>query len=125
MKITNPMATGSRQQGIPDIIHTTPDYAAFFKLGKVPLIIAFHSFVLDKETKVYSMLLQLIHHQTDLRFFTRKALSAATVVTAVSHFTAKLVKKELGYGGNVQVSYNGVDTNTFFPKQKNMDEPEN
>ncbi len=107
-----------RRQGIPDIIHTTPDYAAFFKRGKVPLIITFHSFVLDKETKVYSTLLQRIHHQTDLRFFTRKALSAATVVTAVSQFTAKLVKKELGYRGNVQVIYNGVDTNTYFTKQK-------
>ena len=107
-----------RRQGIPDIIHTTPDYAAFFKRGKIPLIITFHSFVLDKETKVYSTLLQRIHHQTDLRFFTRKALSAATVVTAVSHFIAKLVKKELGYHGNIQVIYNGVDINTFFPKQK-------
>jgi len=106
------------RQGIHDIIHTTPDYAAFFKRGKIPLIITFHSFVLDKETKVYSTLLQRIHHQTDLRFFTRKALSAATVVTAVSQFTAKLVKKELGYRGNVQVIYNGVDTSTFFPKQK-------
>jgi len=107
-----------RRQGIPDIIHTTPDYAGFFKRGKTPLVITFHSFVLDKETKVYSTLLQRIHHQTDLRFFTRKGLSAAIVVTAVSHFTAKLVKKELGYRGNVQVIYNGVDTNTFFPKQK-------
>ena len=107
-----------RQQGIPDIIHTTPDYAAFFKRRKIPLVITFHSFVLDKETKVYSTLLQRIHHQTDLRFFTRKALSAATVVTAVSQFTAKLVKKELGYRGNAQIIYNGVDTSTFFPKQK-------
>ena len=107
-----------RRQAIPDIIHTTPDYAGFFKRGKTPLVITFHSFVLDKETKVYSTLLQRIHHQTDLLFFTRKALSAATVVTAVSQFTAKLVKKELGYRGNVQVIYNGVDTSTFCPKQK-------
>jgi len=107
-----------RRQGIPDIIHTTPDYAAFFKRGKIPLVITFHSFVLDKETVVHGTLLQRIHHQTDLRFFTRKALSAATVVTTVSQFTAKLVKKELGYRSNVQVIYNGVDTNTFFPKQK-------
>jgi len=107
-----------RRQGIPDIIHTTPDYAAFFKRGKIPLVITFQNFVLDKEAVVHGTLLQRIHHQTDLRFFTRKALSAATVVTAVSQFTAKLVKKELGYRGNVQVIYNGVDTNTFFPKQK-------
>ena len=107
-----------RRQGIPDIIHTTPDYAAFFKRGKIPLIITFHNFVLDKEAVAHSTLLQRIHYQTDLRFFTRKALSAATVVTAVSQFTAKLVKKELGYRGNVQVIYNGVDTNTFFTKQK-------
>jgi len=107
-----------RWQGIPDIIHTTPDYAAFFKRGKTPLVITFHNFVLDKEAVAHGALLQRIHHQTDLRFFTRKALSAATIVTAVSQFTAKLVKKELGYRGNVQVIYNGVDTNTFFPKQK-------
>ena len=107
-----------RRQGIPDIIHTTPDYAAFFKRRKVPLVITFHNFVLDKEAVSHSTLLQRIHYQTDLRFFTRKALSAATVVTAVSQFTAKLVKKELGYRGNVQVIYNGVDTNTFCPKQK-------
>jgi len=107
-----------RRQGIPDIIHTTPDYAAFFKRGKIPLVITFHNFVLDKEAVVHGTLLQRIHHQADLRFFTRKALSAATVVTAVSQFTAKLVKKELGYRGNVQVIYNGVDTSTFFTKQK-------
>jgi hypothetical protein len=38
-----------RQHGIPDIIHTTPDYAAFFKREKIPLVITFHNFVLDKE----------------------------------------------------------------------------
>jgi glycosyltransferase involved in cell wall biosynthesis len=104
-----------RRQGIPDIIHTTPDYAAFFKRGKIPLVITFHNFVLDKEAVAHSTLLQRIHYQTDLRFFTRKALSAATVVTAVSHFTAKLVKSELGSRGNIQVIYNGVDENKFSP----------
>jgi glycosyltransferase involved in cell wall biosynthesis len=104
-----------RRQGIPDLIHTTPDYAAFFKRGKIPLIITFHNFVLDKEAVVHGTLLQRIHHQTDLRFFIRKALSAATVVTAVSHFTAKLVKKELGCRSNIQVIYNGVDVNKFTP----------
>jgi glycosyltransferase involved in cell wall biosynthesis len=93
----------------------TPDYAAFFKRGKIPLIITFHNFVLDKEAVVHGTLLQRIHHQTDLRFFIRKALSAATVVTAVSHFTAKLVKKELGCRSNIQVIYNGVDVNKFTP----------
>lgn len=104
-----------RRQGIPDLIHTTPDYAAFFKRGKTPLIITFHSFVLDKETKIYSTLLQRIHHQTDLRVFTRKAISAATIVTAVSHFTATLVKKELGYRGDLKIIHNGVDVNQFSP----------
>jgi len=104
-----------RWQGIPDIIHTTPDYAAFFKRGKTPLVITFHNFVLDKEAVAHGALLQRIHHQTDLRFFTRKALSAATIVTAVSQFTAKLVKKELGCPGNIQVIYNGVNANQFSP----------
>jgi len=28
-----------RRQGNPDIIHTTPDYAAFFKRRKIPLVL--------------------------------------------------------------------------------------
>ena len=107
-----------RRQGIPDIIHTTPDYAAFFKRKKIPLVITFHNFVLDREMKAYASLVQRIHYQTDLRLFTRKALSVATVVTAVSQYTAKLVKKELGYCGKIKVIYNGVDISTFFPKKK-------
>ena len=110
------------QQGSPDIIHTTPDYAAFFKRRKIPLIITFHNFILDKEAVAHGTLLQRIHYQTDLRLFTRKSLSEATVVTAVSQFTAKLVKKELGYRGKVQVIYNGVNTNTFLPKKNKKTE---
>jgi len=39
-----------RRQGTPDIIHSTPDYATFFKRGKAPLII---NFVLDREAVVH------------------------------------------------------------------------
>ena len=43
-----------RRQGIPDIIHTTPDYAAFFKPGKGPLVVTFHNLILDSFMGRYS-----------------------------------------------------------------------
>ena len=104
-----------RRQGIPDIIHTTPDYAAFFKRRNVPLVVTFHNLILDSFMGRYSSLPQRIHYKTDLRFFTRKALAASAIVTSVSRSTADMVRKELGYSGDIRVIYNGIDTDMFYP----------
>ncbi|MGV1100371.1 glycosyltransferase family 4 protein [Thiovibrio sp. JS02] len=105
--------------GNADVIHSTPDYAWFFKHSKTPLIVTFHNYVLDHFMMQYSSFAQRIHYKTDLRYFTLKALDAARVVTAVSQFTADLVRKETGYSDEIKVIYNGVDTNLFRPAKKN------
>ncbi len=101
-----------------DIIHTTPDYGCFAKLKNTPLVITCHNLVLDQFMMVYSSFAQRIHYKTDLRYFTKKSLALASVVTSVSRFTADLVRKELGYGGEIKVIYNGVDENLFCPAKK-------
>jgi len=104
-----------RRQGIPDIIHTTPDYAAFFYRKSIPLVITCHNYVLDRWMRPYSSWLQRIHYTTDLKLFTRLALKKAHTITAVSQFTARLVQQDLKKTFPVRVIYNGVDTNKFTP----------
>ncbi|MDH5525238.1 MAG: glycosyltransferase family 4 protein [Desulfobulbaceae bacterium] len=101
----------------PDIIHTTPDYAMFFRKKGVPLVVSFHNIVLDPFMGQHSSFMQNIHYKTDLRYFTAQALGLASVVTSVSHFVADLVQKEFGYNKEIRVIYNGVDNKKFSPKK--------
>ncbi len=101
-----------------DLIHTTPDYAWFFRRKKTPLIITFHNYVLDAFMAGYSSAAQRLHYATDLKFFTRKALASADKVTSVSRFTAGLLRDDLGFSGDIQVIYNGIETSMFRPGKK-------
>jgi glycosyltransferase involved in cell wall biosynthesis len=47
--------------------------------------------------------------------WTRRALNCASAVTAVSHYTANLVRKDMPTSIPIQVIYNGIDTNHFSP----------
>jgi glycosyltransferase involved in cell wall biosynthesis len=105
-----------REKSVPDIIHTTPDHAIFFKNNK-PLVISFQNFVLDSFMKDYSSFAQQIHYKTDLRYFTKKAVENASAVTCVSNFTADLVRKYLGCSSKIRIIYNGVDTDIFCPSE--------
>ena len=107
-----------RNNRSPDLIHTTPDYAWFFRRKSTPMVVTFHNYVLDAFMNPYSSLAQRIHYQTDLIFFTKKALSIADTVTSVSKFTASIVEEELNYKGKIHIIYNGVDTSMFRPANK-------
>jgi len=111
-----PLLFGIGRHNRADLIHTTPDYAWFHARAGVPMVLTFHNYVLDTFMKAYSSRLQTIHYQTDLRWFTRQAVRKANVITAVSRFTANLAKQELGLE-NIQVIYNGVDENRFYPNR--------
>lgn len=97
------------------LIHTTPDYAPFFFKKTVPLIITFHNYVLDRWMKPYSTLVQKIHYATDLRLSTRLSLRQAHRITAVSQFTADLVKRDLKISRPIRVIYNGINIDHFTP----------
>lgn len=99
-----------------DILHTTPDYATFFRSKCRYLFLTFQNFVLDEQMQQYSSAKQRLHYRTDLKWFTRKAMSEASVITAVSKSTAKLVRSTLDYQGEIEIIYNGIDTNLFLPK---------
>jgi len=102
----------------PTLIHTTPDYGLFHARKDVPLVLTFHNYVLDAFMQAYSSPLQNLHYQTDLKWFTKKSVSLASTITAVSQFTADLVSKEMALKKTIKVIYNGIDEATFRPKKK-------
>jgi glycosyltransferase involved in cell wall biosynthesis len=104
--------------GRAQLVHTTPDFAVFFARRKLPLVVTFHNYVLDPFMAAYSSRLQRLHYSITLRWLTRLAVQRADAVTAVSRFTASLVKSDLGYTGPVRLIYDGVDTALFRPSRQ-------
>ncbi|MDX2426201.1 MAG: glycosyltransferase family 4 protein [Cycloclasticus sp.] len=104
----------------PALIHTTPDYAFFHAKKGVPLVLTFHNYVLDDYMRAYSSALQNIHYQTDLKYFTKKAVGIASEITAVSKYTADLARDELGLNKGIRVIYNGIDESAFRPIKKSL-----
>lgn len=101
----------------PSLIHTTPDYGVLFRRSRIPLVLTVHHLVLDSFMQQYSSWAQRIHYKTDLRFFSSLSIKRADAVTAVSAFTANMVRDELGYRGSIRIIYNGIDTEKFSPGQ--------
>ena len=97
------------------LIHTTPDHAIFFSKTKIPLILTFHGYVIDGGLSPYYPWYKTIYHKTFLRFYSMLSVQKANAITAVSRFTAQLVKKDLMISRPIQVIYNGVDANRFTP----------
>jgi L-malate glycosyltransferase len=100
-----------------DLIHTTADYGVFFKKRKIPLVVSFHNYVLDKWMRPYCSFLQKIHYATDLLLWTLLSVNIADRITAVSHYTADMVKKDLRITKPIGVIYNGVDEKMFAPSK--------
>ena len=105
-----------------DIIHTSADYGYFFRRPEKPLVVTFHGFALDNFMKPFSSVLQRLHYATDLRYFTRLALTQAHTVTAVSQYVADRVVEELGYTKPIRVIHNGVDIESFTPRDHSVAE---
>lgn len=110
-----PLVSAVGRKHKADLIHTTPDYGIWSMRHLVPSVITLHNYVLDPLMSAYASTLKRIHYRTDLRWFTRHALERATVLTAVSEFTANLVTKDLGINRDIEVIYNGIDEATFTP----------
>ncbi|WP_448510794.1 glycosyltransferase family 4 protein [Immundisolibacter sp.] len=112
-----PLLWRLRQQPT-DLVHAPPDHAVFACRYGTPLVVTFHNYVLDAAMRPYSSHLQRLHYATDLRLFTRLALRRARAVTAVSAFTAALVREDMKFGGPIEVIPNGVDAGLFTPAER-------
>ena len=100
------------------LIHTTPDYGIFFHKKNIPLVLTLHNYILDPWMHPYSTWAQRVHYATDLRLFTSMSLDKAAVVTAVSHYAARITQEDLGKSIPIRVIYNGIDTKLFTPARQ-------
>ena len=100
-----------------DLIHTAPDYGLFFSSRKIPTVVTVHHYMCDGKMDSYSSVIQKIHYRTDLKWFIKKSIALATVLNAVSHYSANHIKKELHLHQKVQVIYNGIDEAFFTPSR--------
>lgn len=78
----------------------------------------FHNYVLDREIRDYGSWIQKLHYMVDLRLWTGLSIKMARALTAVSHFTAQLVREDMGIRKPVRIIYNGIDTKAFAPFKK-------
>jgi len=98
-----------------DLIHATPDYAVFFHRPLQPMVLTFHNYVLDRWMQNQSSWIQRLHYTTTLKFLSRMAVKKAHALTAVSHYTARLVQEDLTTSEHIRVIYNGIDVSQFKP----------
>lgn len=109
----------TRRPSNADLIHTTSDYGSLVASRSSRLVVTCHNYLLDRFMRPYSSALQRLHYRTNLRYWTRRSLQRASIVTAVSRFTADLVASDLQYPGAIRVIPNGVDTKRFRPASSN------
>ena len=100
------------------LIHTTPDYGLFFHRPKVPLVLTIFHYMGDREIRPYSSFLQQIHYATDLKWFIRKSIEKCTVLTSISHYSARHTRNELKLNQDVRVIYCGIDVKRFCPDRR-------
>ncbi len=103
-----------------DLVHCTPEYAAFAALADKPLVVTFHNYVLDDFMRRYSTFVQRLHYRTDLLWAYRRSVTRASAIVAVSEFTAGLVRQHLSPELPVHVIRNGVDAARFHPEQGDL-----
>ncbi len=97
-----------------NIVHVNSWLHPKFYPQNTPMISTLHHCVQDASFLPYKTLAQKIYHQLWITPIERHCLSVADSITTVSQYTAQCAKEIFGID-NVQVVYNGVDSDIFYP----------
>lgn len=95
------------------LIHTIPDLGGYMQAVNSPSLVTFHNFMLDDFALRQASRPQRIFYRSVLAHYIARAVKRATIVTAVSRFTAGLVRDY--FGVKAEVVNNGVDSARFAP----------
>jgi len=101
--------------GTAQLVHSVPDLACFFQRRGLPSVVSFQNYVLDSDMAGYSSAWQQIYYRTALRANHTRSVAGATVLTAVSRFTAAIARRDLGIEQPIEVIHNSVDHSVFTP----------
>lgn len=97
-----------------NIIHINTWLHPRFYPKEMPIVATLHHCVQDPLFSKYKTQAQKIYHNYWITPIERCNLKNATTITTVSQYTAKCAKEAFNIK-NINVIYNGIDTNIFFP----------
>lgn len=97
------------------VTHSIPELGPWVAHPDSTLVVTFHNFYTDAEYLRSVDAWRRRYYQHVLRHAIARSLRVARAVTAVSHYTAALVRRELNVGARLVVIRNGVDTDLFHP----------
>ena len=103
-----------------DIIHANSWNGFAFGRKGTRLVVTAHLCVFDDILRPYKSFLQSAYHELLINRFESRSFRVADCVTAVSQYTGSRVS-ELFNTGNVNVIYNGIDTDFFSPGPSGKD----
>lgn len=96
-----------------DIIHSASDWGFAFKEQSKPLVIITHHLVFKHQHENYKSIPQKLFHKLLFKY-TQKSFNVADKIIAMSNLT-KMEIEDIFKINNVEVIYNGIDTNFFRP----------
>ncbi len=97
-----------------DVVHVNADYGSGFRRSDRPFVVTVLHNVFEDIYQRYTTLSQKAFHFGWLKRRIGKALSAADRVIAISQNTKESIERTFG-AHNVEVIYNGIDTELFKP----------
>lgn len=103
-----------------DIIHANSWNGNAFDRKGAKLVITVHLCVHDDKLRPYKSSLQSMYHEILIKRFESGSFRSADCVTAVSRYTGNRVS-ELFNTANVNIIYNGIDTEFFSPGPSRKD----
>jgi glycosyltransferase involved in cell wall biosynthesis len=98
------------------VVHTNADYGVMFKVPTKPYVVTVHHNVFDENYQRSTSFAQRAYHYGLLKRRVAQALRDADKVVAVSYSTKASLERTFR-ATRIDVIHNGVDTNTFQPKQ--------
>lgn len=101
-----------------NIVHVNTWLHPRFHPQNTPMIATLHHCVQDTSFLPYKSFAQKIYHQFWITPIEKHCLNAADTITTVSQYTAKCAK-EIFNIDNIEVIYNGIDSDIFYPNSLN------
>ena len=102
------------RRGDYDLMHVNADYGSAFKRSDKPFVVTVLHNVFEESYQRHTTLIQKAFHFGWLKRRIGRALSAADRVIAISRSTKASIERTFGTR-NVEVIYNGIDTELFKP----------
>jgi L-malate glycosyltransferase len=113
----------TRRPGPARITHSLPELGPWSAAPGSDLVATFHNYYLDREILDQSSLAQRIYYRGILAPTIAASLRRAKWITAVSRFTAGLVRQFHPVGERLVIVRNGIDTDRFAPSERSETRP--